>query len=52
MRSPGLIDCGLRIHCSSVPGRFGIVPAASVERVARWVRSGPTVPWAGVPAMR
>src|SRR5579875_3734699 len=52
IRSPGLIACGLRIQRASQVGVLGIVLAASVERVARWVSAGPMNPWAGVPAIR
>src|SRR5690348_15309269 len=52
MRLPGLIACGLEIPADSSVGVFGIVRAASVVRLATWLRSGPTVPCADVPAIR
>jgi hypothetical protein len=52
MRTPGLIACGFEIQAANSDGVLRIVPAASVVRVATWVRSGPTVPCAAVPAIR
>jgi hypothetical protein len=46
---PDVICCGSEIQRDSHLVLFGIACAASVERVARWVRSGPIVPRAGVP---
>ena len=39
------------IHPPSAPAVFGIVPAPIVRRLPKWVRSGPTVPFAPVPSM-
>src|SRR4051812_50146480 len=41
--------CGSRIQPARFPRLLGSAPAAMVCRLARWVRSGPTVPLAGVP---
>ena len=41
--------CGSHTHVARSARRLGIVSAASVERLCRWVRSGPISPRAGVP---
>ena len=41
---PGLLACGSRIQAARCSGVFGSVPAPSVLRVARCVRSGATWP--------
>src|SRR5881296_862574 len=51
MRAPGLIDCGSTIHPPRLPRVFGSVPAASVRRLARCVRFGPTVLYASTPVI-
>ena len=48
---PGLIACGSRIQPARWPREFGNVAAARVARLARWVKSGPTLPIAAVPRM-
>ena len=49
MLLPGLIVCGSAIQAASDPRVVGSSPAAMVRRLATWVRSGPSVPAAGVP---
>ena len=50
MSAPGLIACGFAIQRSRLAASLGSTPAAMVERLARWVRSGAVRPnWAGVP---
>ena len=41
---PGLISCGSAIQPARCPDVLGSVPAASVRRPMRWVRSGPNPP--------
>src|SRR5690348_2879336 len=49
IRFPGLMAWGFAIQRCSSTGVFGIAAEASEKRLARWVRSGPTVPCAAVP---
>jgi hypothetical protein len=46
---PAFSDWGSTIQAASFAGSFATVPAASSERLATCVRSGPSVPMASVP---
>ncbi len=47
--APGLMFWASTIHLARFSGVFGSVLAPIVVRSPKSVRSGPTVPWAGVP---
>src|SRR5918912_147825 len=49
--APGFAACGLRIQAARYSGVFGSTPDPIVERLAKWVRSGPTRALAAVPAI-